>query len=107
MCSLALDVWNQAKSDMGWSAEVLDHLILHQVSQVHTQTLGKTLGLDLSKAHVTFDELGNIGPAAVPITLAKAAASGKLRPNQRIALMAIGSGLNCAMTEIIWGEGIE
>ena len=100
---LANDVWKQAQEEMDWSAEKLDHLILHQVSQVHTQTLGATLGLPLQKAHVTFDEYGNIGPAAVPITLSKAAEEGKFSSGDRVALMAIGSGLNCQMTEIVWG----
>ena len=103
---LADRVWRITQEEMGWSADALDHLILHQVSQVHTMTLGQTLGLPLKKAHITFDELGNIGPAAVPITLSKAAAEGKFEPDQRIALMAIGSGLNCQMVEVVWGEEI-
>ena len=101
---LASQVWQRAQEEMGWSAEALDHLVLHQVSQVHTATLGQTLGLPLQKAHITFDQLGNIGPAAVPITLSKAAEAGHLKAGERIALMAIGSGLNCEMSEIMWGE---
>ncbi len=100
---LASKVWAKAKKELEWQMDQLDHLVLHQVSQVHTMTLGQTLGLYLTKAHITFDELGNIGPAAVPITLAKAVESGKIQANQRIALLAIGSGLNCEMAEIVWG----
>lgn len=102
--TLANQVWKLTQEEMEWNADNLDHLILHQVSQVHTMTLGQTLGLPLHKAHITFDELGNIGPAAVPITLSKAADVGKFSAGERIALMAIGSGLNCQMAEIIWGE---
>lgn len=101
---LADQVYRLCQEQMGWNADSLDHLILHQVSQVHTLTLGKTLGLPLQKAHITFDELGNIGPAAVPITLSHAASAGKLKAGERIALMAIGSGLNCQMAEIVWGK---
>ncbi len=100
---LANRVWIKAKDELGWKMEELDHLVLHQVSQVHTMSLAQTLGLDINKAHITFDELGNIGPAAVPITLAKAVEEGKIKENQRIALLAIGSGLNCEMAEIVWG----
>ena len=49
-----------------------------------------------------YPEFGNIGPAAVPITLSKAAESGRLHKGSRVALMGIGSGLNCSMAEIIW-----
>ena len=104
--SLADRVWRLTQEEMGWSADSLDHLILHQVSQVHTMTLGQALGLPLKKAHITFDELGNIGPAAVPITLSKAAQEQHFKTGDRIALMAIGSGLNCQMAEIVWGEEI-
>ena len=101
--TLANQVWSLAKSELGWSAESLDHLILHQVSKVHTQTLGQTLGLPLEKAFITFDTLGNIGPAAVPITLSKASEAQSFKAGDRVALMAIGSGLNCEMVEIVWG----
>ena len=101
---LAGRVWARAQEELGWSAEALDHLIMHQVSQVHTLTLGQALGLPLEKAFTTFDELGNIGPAAVPITLSKAAAAGSFKSGDRVALMAIGSGLSCEMSEIEWGE---
>ena len=103
---LAHRVWTLTKEEMEWGVEQLDHLILHQVSLVHTNTLAQTLGLPINKAHVTFDELGNIGPAAVPITLSKAAESDAFNSGDRIALMAIGSGLNCQMSEIVWGEEI-
>ena len=46
--------------------------------------------------------MGNIGPASVPIVLAKAVEEGRIRPGDRVALLGIGSGLNCSMAEIIW-----
>jgi len=46
--------------------------------------------------------MGNIGPASVPIVLAKIAEMGKLKKGDRIALLGIGSGLNCSMGEVIW-----
>ncbi|MCZ7679670.1 MAG: hypothetical protein M5U28_13285 [Sandaracinaceae bacterium] len=46
-----------------------------------------------------------MGPASVPMTLARAAEDGRVRAGDRVALMGIGSGLNCAMAEVVWGEG--
>jgi 3-oxoacyl-[acyl-carrier-protein] synthase-3 len=43
-----------------------------------------------------------VGPAAIPITLSKALDEGRIHKNDRVALMGIGSGLNCAMMEISW-----
>jgi 3-oxoacyl-[acyl-carrier-protein] synthase-3 len=46
--------------------------------------------------------MGNIGPASVPIVLAKVVEAGKLKAGDRVALLGIGSGLNCSMAEIVW-----
>jgi acyl-CoA:acyl-CoA alkyltransferase len=99
---LARDAFDEACQQFGWSAENLDHLVLHQVGSVHTRALLKALGLDRDKAQLIYPEFGNIGPASIPITLAKASQSEDLSPGDRIALMGIGSGLNVSMTEIKW-----
>ncbi len=99
---LASHTWNLAGRELGWTADSLDHFVMHQVSQVHTAQLGMTLGIDLSRAHLTFPECGNVGPAAVPITLSKAVEAGAIRRGDRVGLLAIGSGLNCAMAELLW-----
>ena len=36
------------------------------------------------------------------MVLAKAEEAGRLTRGDRVALMGIGSGLNCAMAEIVW-----
>ena len=99
---LAERTWQEAREILGWRPEVLDELVLHQVSKVHTGTLCHTLGLSVPKALLTFPTLGNVGPASVPLTLSKAVDAGRVRPGDRVALMGIGSGLNCAMFEVIW-----
>lgn len=99
---LAQRTFNEAGARLGWSPDVLDLLVLHQVSAVHTTTLCRTLGLDPAKAHLTFPEYGNIGPASVPYTLSMARDAGRVKKGDRVALMGIGSGLNCAMFEVEW-----
>lgn len=99
---LAHRTWQRAHEVLGWTAEALDEMVLHQVSLVHTNTLAQRLGFDVAKCHLIFSELGNIGPAAVPITLSKAVELGRVKRGDRVALMAIGSGLNCAMAEVVW-----
>ncbi len=100
--ALASQTWRRAQAELGWRAELLDELVLHQVSKVHTETLAGVLGLDVDKILAIYPEYGNVGPASVPIALARSAEQGRLRPGARVALMGIGSGLNCAMAEVIW-----
>ena len=99
---LAGATFNKAKNDLGWRPEDLDQFILHQVSAVHTAKLIELLGLDDQKVFKTFPEYGNVGPAAIPITLSKALEANRIDKGDRVALMGIGSGLNCAMMEIQW-----
>lgn len=100
--SLAERTFARAGQVLGWTPDALDECVLHQVSAVHTQKLLDKLGIAQSKAHTIFHEHGNVGPAALPITLAKAAAAGRIARGHRVGLMGIGSGLNCAMMEVVW-----
>ena len=99
---LAAQTWAQARTEFGWSAETLDEYVLHQVSGTHTASLCQTLGLDVAKVMAIYPEFGNIGPASVPIVLSKAVEAGRVRKGSRVALMGIGSGLNCSMAEVVW-----
>ena len=100
--NLARATVERARTVLGWRHDTLDELILHQVSRTHTERLAGALDLNLAKVHRTYPEFGNVGPAAVPLTLSKAAEAGRLSRGNRIGLMGIGSGLNCAMAEIVW-----
>ena len=99
---LAARTFARCCQELDWRPDKFDQLVLHQVSKVHTEQLVATLGLDLEKTYAIYPEYGNIGPASVPIVLSKIAEEGRLKPGSRIALMGIGSGLNCAMAEVVW-----
>ena len=94
---LAKKAWAEVE-DRGWRD--MDRYIIHQVSQVHTAAMCDVLGIDPAKTPLTFPTLGNVGPAAVPITLAEEADS--LSPGDRVLLLGLGSGINAMATEIIW-----
>jgi 3-oxoacyl-[acyl-carrier-protein] synthase-3 len=99
---LAGKTWAYAREALGWRPEELAQFVIHQVSKVHTEQLAATCGLPLDRIHRIYPEYGNIGPAGVPIVLAEVAGQGKLRRGDRVALMGIGSGLNCTMGEVVW-----
>ena len=99
---LAVRTWDRATGVLDWTADAIDHFVIHQVSKVHTEQLAGILGIDLAKIFRLYPEFGNVGPAGVPIALSKIAESGRLERGQRVALMGIGSGINCTMAELIW-----
>ena len=99
---LATKTFEVAKLKLGWVAGELDEFVIHQVSKVHTAAFTKAMGIDPKKVMTIFTEHGNIGPASVPIVLSKLKELGKLKKGDRIALLGIGSGLNCTMAEVEW-----
>jgi len=101
--NLAHATWQLAcKTLDNWSDETLDLYIPHQVSQRNMDELCKRLGLTPKKAYLNFPTQGNIGPAALPITLAMAEADRRPHTGDHVALMGIGSGLNCTMMSVRW-----
>ena len=100
---LAYATWNMACRTLdGWSDDTIDLYIPHQVSARNMDALNRKLGLTPEKSHVNFFTQGNIGPAALPITLAMAEEAGRTRPGHHVALLGIGSGLNCTMMSVTW-----
>ncbi len=95
---LAGDLWKDAAAEFDWSQ--MDRYIVHQVSQVHTTKTAEALNIDLDRIPLTFPTLGNVGPAAVAITLAKE--KDKLSAGDRVLMMGIGSGLNMTCLELRW-----
>jgi acyl-CoA:acyl-CoA alkyltransferase len=99
---LASKTFAAARLAMGWAVEEMDEFVVHQVSRVHTEAMIKAFNIDPKKVMTIFAEHGNIGPASVPIVLSKLKEMGRLKKGQRIALLGIGSGLNCSMAEVVW-----
>lgn len=90
--------WEGAGDKVGWYD--MKYYILHQVSEVHTQAVIDTLGIDGDRVPRSFPVYGNIGPAAIPVTLASI--QDTLEPGDGVMLQGMGSGINAAILEITW-----
>lgn len=95
---LSKETWDAAKPHFDW--QDLDCYVIHQISNVHTAAITATLGIDATRAPLTFPTYGNIGPASVPYTMALQQEN--LVAGQRVGCLGIGSGLNAAVIEIAW-----
>lgn len=101
--SLAAEAWPLAAARIpGWSDDQIDLYIPHQVSLRNTEALARRLKIPLHKLHLNVQTLGNTGPAAIPITLKMAEEAGRIRPGDHVALLGIGSGLNCTAMSLRW-----
>jgi 3-oxoacyl-[acyl-carrier-protein] synthase-3 len=99
---VAAKTWERVKKVLGWTNATPDAICGHQVGSAHRAALLERLGLDPHKDYSTFEFLGNCGAASLPVTAAMAEEAGRFRKGDRVVLMGIGSGINCAMFGIEW-----
>jgi len=99
---LAKNTWIKTMELLNLGEKDFSNFICHQVGIAHRDLMFKTLELDIKKDHTTFDQYGNTGSAAVPLTLIKAFEAKKIQPNSNVALLGIGSGLHSVMMGIKW-----
>jgi len=99
---LGQQTWQAFCEEIGWNAADVDRTICHQVGEGHRQTILQTLGLNMEHDFITYPYLGNMGTVSLPITAAIAQERGKVQSGHRVAMLGIGSGLNCMMLAVQW-----
>lgn len=99
---LAVETFPHANDELGWGPGDVDEFVCHQVSLSHFTHTFQQLELPLERALLTFPYLGNVGPAACPLTLALGEAQGRIVPGKELALFGVGSGLGCLIMGVTW-----
>ena len=99
---LAEETWQHARTELEWTNDSVDKIFTHQVGKAHRQLLLERLKLDPERDHPTVEFLGNTGAAALPTALALGIEQNDLKTGDRVALLGIGSGLNCVMLGLEW-----
>jgi len=100
--ALGTRAWQAARENFGWDDAPLAAYAMHQVGRTHYRTILRTLGIPTDRAPEIYPTLGNVGAAGVPITLLSAVERGMVRSGDQLALLGIGSGLNCAIQGLSW-----
>ena len=95
-------MWTELKRETGWDENTPNLVCTHQVGKAHSKLLFETLGLDPALDFTTFPVLGNCGSASWPVTAAMAFEQGRLHPGDNLALLGIGSGINCTGLAVQW-----
>jgi 3-oxoacyl-[acyl-carrier-protein] synthase-3 len=101
-CALAQRTWGALEGELGWTRETPTKLFCHQVGSSYRKALLEGLGLDPTRDHPTLERLGNVGSVSCPISLSLALDEGKVVAGDRLAMLGIGSGLNCIMLGLEW-----
>lgn len=87
-----------------WSVQSIDRTVCHQVGTAHRKLMLESLNLDPQNDFPTFQFLGNTGAAALPSAFAIGCEQNFFTPQQKIAWLGIGSGINSTMMGIEWNQ---
>jgi len=99
---VATETWQKTKAELDWTNDTPTAFCCHQVGRSHRQQLYGALELDVERDFSTFEFLGNCGSASLPVTTAMAIEAGRVKAGEKLALMGIGSGINCTMLGVEW-----
>lgn len=80
----------------------IDLFVFHQANAFMLETIRNVANIPKDRFVVELEDVGNTVSASIPIALARAEASGRLRHGMRVALMGFGVGLSWCATLIDW-----
>ncbi|MGW0801246.1 beta-ketoacyl-ACP synthase III [Streptomyces sp. NPDC002692] len=86
----------------GWPPGEIDSFVLHQANARILTSVARRLGLPAERFASNIAALGNTVAASIPLALTDCAASGALRPGQRVVLTGFGGGLTWGSTALVW-----
>lgn len=86
----------------GWEPDEIQRTFCHQVGGTHRRMMLESLGLNPANDFATLETLGNTGAAALPVTMAIGVEQGVLKRGDHVAMLGIGSGINCQMLAVEW-----
>ena len=84
------------------AADGVTHVIAHQANIRIIDAVLERLEIPREKAWLNIDRFGNTSSASLPTTLDEANRAGKLKPNDTIAMMAIGAGMSWGSAVVRW-----
>ena len=80
----------------------IDLFIPHQANVRIIKAVADGLGLPMEKMFVNLDRYGNTSAASIPIALAEAVDSGRVKVGDRIVIVAFGAGFTSGAAAIQW-----
>jgi hypothetical protein len=80
----------------------IDLFIPHQANVRIVEAVAKGLGLPMEKMFVNVDRYGNTSAASIPIALAEAVESGRVKIGDHIVMVAFGAGFTSGAVTVQW-----
>jgi 3-oxoacyl-[acyl-carrier-protein] synthase-3 len=94
--------WQDFLTESGWQRSDVDKLICHQIGSVNRKHVLEQLNISEQQDFITYPTFGNMGTVSLPVTAAMATEQHFLKKKDKVAFLAIGSGLSCIMMGLEW-----
>jgi 3-oxoacyl-[acyl-carrier-protein] synthase-3 len=85
-----------------WSVDDVTWLLAHQANRRILDAVGERLGFPAQRMLVNVEHTGNTSAASIPILLDESVRAGKIRPGDRLLLVAFGAGLTWGACALEW-----
>ncbi|KMO96685.1 ketoacyl-ACP synthase III [Streptomyces roseus] len=89
-------------SERGLTPADIAHFVPHQANGRMLENLSEEIGVGIDRTWTTYERYGNTGSASVPITLDRAARSGRLNEGDLVLLAGFGGGMALGLSLIRW-----
>ncbi len=91
-----------ALRDAGLTVDDVDQFVFHQANLRIIQSVEKALGIPAEKVYVNIEKYGNTSAASVPMALVEAVAAGRIKPGDRVLMVAFGAGYTAGAAVVEW-----
>ncbi len=96
------EVCQEVLEKAGLSGKDIDLFIPHQANVRIIEGAARRMGIPMEKVLVTLDRFGNTSAASIPMALAHASATGRLKEGDTILMTGFGAGLTYAAMIMRW-----
>jgi len=91
-----------ALRDAGLSVDQIDQFVFHQANLRIIESVQRQLAIPAEKTYINIEKYGNTSAASVPMALVEAVAAGRVKPGDRILMVAFGAGYTAGAAVLQW-----
>jgi 3-oxoacyl-[acyl-carrier-protein] synthase-3 len=86
----------------GLGVDDVDQFVFHQANLRIIKHVERELGIPEEKVFVNIEKYGNTSAASVPMALVEAVAAGRIKPGDKILMVAFGAGYTAGAAVVEW-----
>ncbi|MDP9467136.1 MAG: ketoacyl-ACP synthase III [Chloroflexota bacterium] len=91
-----------ALRDAGLTVAEVDQFVFHQANLRIIENVQRQLAIPDEKTYVNIEKYGNTSAASVPMALVEAIAAGRVKPGDKILMVAFGAGYTAGGAVVEW-----